>query len=97
MVDRPVFDRGRFYKLPEVAAILGVHITTVRRWVKGELLPAKRIGRQWFVFGGDLVPDSSAAQPNLEALKAVEQPSALGRPFGDIPDVFAAGDDTEVE
>ena len=26
-----------------------------------------------------------------------KEPSALGRPFGDIPDVFAAGDDTEVE
>ena len=97
MVDRPVFECGRFYKLPEVAAILGVNISTVRRWVRGGQLPAKRIGRQYFVYGGDLVPDSSTAQPNLEALKAVEQPSALGRPFADIPDVFAAGDDTEVE
>ena len=57
--DRPVLERGRMYKLDEVAAILGVGISTVRRWVRGGLLPAKRIGRLWFVYGGDLIPDKT--------------------------------------
>ena len=55
--DRPVLEPGRMYKLGEVAAILGVSISTVRRWVRGGLVPAKKIGRLWFVYGGDLVPD----------------------------------------
>jgi len=54
---RPVFERGRLYKLPEVARVLGVSISTVRRWVRGGLLPTKRIGRLYFVYGGDLAPE----------------------------------------
>ena len=56
---RPVFERGRLYKLPEVAAILGVSVGTVRRWVRAGLLPTKRIGRLYFVYGGDLAPERS--------------------------------------
>jgi len=55
--DRPVLEKGRLYKLPEVAAILGVEVGTVRRWVRARVLPAKRIGRLWFVYGGDLMPE----------------------------------------
>jgi len=47
------------YNLLEVAAILGVHVMTVRRWVTSGLLPAKRIGRLYFVYGGDLVPEQT--------------------------------------
>ena len=54
---RPVLERGRLYRLQEVAAILGVHVMTVRRWVTGGVLPAKKIGRLWFVYGGDLLPE----------------------------------------
>ena len=57
MSERPVLERGRLYKLAEVSAILGVDVSTVRRWVRSGLLPAKRIGRLWFVYGGDLVPE----------------------------------------
>ncbi len=65
MDDRPVLERGRMYKLEEVAAILGVHVMTVRRWVRDGTLPSKRIGRLYFVYGGDLVP-SRANGPNQE-------------------------------
>ena len=43
------------YRLEDVAAILDVHIVTVRRWVTSGLLPAKKIGRLWLVYGGDLL------------------------------------------
>jgi predicted site-specific integrase-resolvase len=45
---RPVLEKGRVYSLAEVSAILGVHTTSVRRWVRGGLLPAKGIGRLYF-------------------------------------------------
>jgi len=54
---RPVLERGRLYNLLDVAAILGMHVSSVRRWVREGVLPAKRIGRLYFVDGGDLVPD----------------------------------------
>ena len=54
---RPVLEKGRMYNLHEVAAILGVHIVTVRRWARSGLLPAKKIGRLYFVYGGDLAPE----------------------------------------
>jgi predicted site-specific integrase-resolvase len=52
-----VLEKGRLYKLTEVAAILGVEVGTVRRWVRAGLLPTKRIERLYFVYGGDLVPE----------------------------------------
>lgn len=55
--ERPVLERGRLYQLPQVAAILGVSVGTVRRWVRAGLLPAKRIGRKYFVIGGELLPE----------------------------------------
>jgi excisionase family DNA binding protein len=55
MTDRPTFERDKLYNLDEIAAICGVHVVTVRRWVKFGELPAKRFGRRWFVYGGDLV------------------------------------------
>jgi excisionase family DNA binding protein len=57
--DRSVLEKGRLYQLPEVAAILGVDVGTVRHWVRSGVLPAKRIGRLFFVYGGDLVPEQT--------------------------------------
>jgi excisionase family DNA binding protein len=58
MTNRPVLERGRMYRLDEVSAILGVDRTTVRRWIRQGLLPAKRIGQPYFVYGGDLAPET---------------------------------------
>jgi len=67
MSNRPVLERGRMYNLEEVSAILGVHVMTVRRWVRAGLLPAKKIGRLWFVYGGDLIPEHlTKRQDNVE-------------------------------
>jgi len=57
MTDRPILERGKLYKLTEVAALLGVDVSTVRRWVRCGEVPAKRIGRLYFIYGGDLVPE----------------------------------------
>jgi len=53
--DRRVLEKGRPYKLEEVAVILGVHIETVRRWVRFGDLPARKLGRRWYVMGDDLL------------------------------------------
>jgi excisionase family DNA binding protein len=55
MPDKPTLDRDKLYNLSEVAQLCGVHVVTVRHWVKFGELPAKRIGRRWFVYGRDLV------------------------------------------
>jgi excisionase family DNA binding protein len=55
MPEKPTLDRDKLYNLSEVADICGVHVVTARRWVKFGELPAKRIGRRWFVYGTDLV------------------------------------------
>ena len=52
------------YRMNEVAAILNVSLSTVRRWVRGGLLPAKKIGRLWFVYGGDLIPERPEVEPH---------------------------------
>lgn len=62
MTERPGLEKGKLYKLTEVAAILGVDVTTVRRWVRAGEVPAKRIGRLYFIYGGDLVPDRLTKQ-----------------------------------
>jgi len=53
MSERPKLAPGKLYGLSEVASICGVHVETVRRWVRFGELQARKIGRRWFVFGGD--------------------------------------------
>ena len=57
MTERLKLERERIYKLPEVASLLGVHATTVRRWVRARKLRAFRFNRQWFVRAEDLFAD----------------------------------------
>ena len=64
--------------LHEVADVLNVHYMTVYRYVRQGLLPARKVGRSWFVSGADLerfrsakcTPESAAAprpEPRNEA------------------------------
>jgi len=54
--NRPAVERGKLYKLSEVAAILGVHVKTCERWARFGELPARKIGRRrWYVLGDDLL------------------------------------------
>ena len=53
---RPRLERDRLYRPEEVAALLGVEVGTVRRWIRRGALPAKKIGHLWFVSGEDLAP-----------------------------------------
>jgi len=41
--------------LGRVAAMLDVHVATVRRWIREGRLPARRIGRRLFVARRDLI------------------------------------------
>lgn len=41
--------------LGRVAAMLDVHVATVRRWIREGQLPARRLGRRLFVARRDLV------------------------------------------
>jgi excisionase family DNA binding protein len=54
---RPRLDPGRLYKASEIAEIANVHVETVRRWLRFGQLPARKVGGQWFIYGGDLIPE----------------------------------------
>ena len=57
MSKRPTLNPGRLYKVSEIAEIADVHVETVRRWLRFGKLPARKVGEQWFVYGGDLIPE----------------------------------------
>lgn len=42
------------YSVPEAAKLIGVSRFTLWRWIRGNKLPAIRLGKLWFVYGGDL-------------------------------------------
>lgn len=62
MADRPLLERWRMYTPREVAAMLGVGVCTVYRWVRKGELPARKLGRLLFIYGRDLVPAGSKAE-----------------------------------
>lgn len=54
---------GELYTLQEACRVLRVSEPTVRRWIKGGRLRARKIGRDYRILGSDLL-DSLAAAPS---------------------------------
>ena len=52
-----MLDREKWYTTGEVAAAVGVHEETVRRWIRAGRLPAKRqfVGNVYRVKGADVL------------------------------------------
>ena len=76
------------YSAEEVAGVLGLHVRTVRGYVRDGRLPAVRIGKQYriaekdlreFTGGGEAIPTQLAvASPRVE-VSAIVQIDAVGR------------------
>lgn len=47
-------DRKEYYSAEEVAELLGLHVRTVRRFIREGKLRARRIGKQYRIAEGDL-------------------------------------------
>ncbi|MCK7626589.1 helix-turn-helix domain-containing protein [Streptomyces sp. RS10V-4] len=76
-------DRERFYSVEQVAERLGLHVRTVRNYVRDGRLPAVRIGKQYRIAREDLetftgrpmsAPEEGAERParHTEASSIVE-------------------------
>lgn len=64
----------RFYSVDEVAGLLGLHVRTVRNYVRDGRLPAVRIGKQYRIAADDLetftghpVSEEPGASPSRHA------------------------------
>jgi excisionase family DNA binding protein len=47
-------DRTTLMSVSETAAVIGVHVVTLRDWVREGRIPAIRVGNRWAVDPGDL-------------------------------------------
>lgn len=68
MQNDPEIRQNAVYTLKETCILLKIGDSTVRRWIKEGLLPARRIGRDYRFLGGDL-------------LAALRHPKAFGWSF----------------
>lgn len=74
---RPVLDLGGpHYRVSEIADAIGVHSTTVLRWIHRQQLDAKRQGEN----GMFLVPYSALAAANLLAAAETNDPEPTTTP-----------------
>ncbi len=60
---------AQFITTPEAAELIGVDISCIRKWIITRMLPAKKIGRDWWV--------SAAAVRRIG-----KKPASTGRPRG---------------
>lgn len=74
--------RGRLYSVDEVAELLGLHVKTVRGYVRDGKLRATRIGKQYRIAAGDLEeftghPVRPAARERAGRVRRVEVTSIV--------------------
>jgi excisionase family DNA binding protein len=61
--------RGRVYlRAAEIAALTGMSVRTIRRWIKDEVLSSRKIGGARLVAAADLNAALSEAHAGLEDL-----------------------------
>lgn len=70
-------DEGRFYTVDEVAELLGLHVKTVRGYVRSGKLPAIRIGKSYRITAADLAaftgqPPAPPARETVRRTRRVE-------------------------
>ena len=53
--DVPAINPNRVYRLSEVAVLVGVHESTLRRWIKEKHLKFSKLGREYRVLGSQII------------------------------------------
>ena len=48
-------DTLKIYEVPDLAAALGIHPVTVRRYLAEGRIPARKLGKAWLVTEGDFL------------------------------------------
>lgn len=54
VIELASLNQATYYTIYEVAALMKLHHTTIRRMIKSGELPAKKYGRQWRIKEDDL-------------------------------------------
>lgn len=68
-------DYGDVLTLADVAAIMKVHLETVRLWAREGKLPAKRAGRSYFILKAALVEWLTVVDEDASSAAATRLPS----------------------
>ena len=61
-----IIEGDKYYTIPEVAEIIGVHIQSVRRWIKQEKLKAVKVSRNFFINADDVKKMVSVGNPKYQ-------------------------------
>lgn len=61
-----IIEGDKYYTIPEVAEIIGVHIQSVRRWIKQEKLKAVKVSRNFFINADDVKKMVSVGKPKYQ-------------------------------
>ena len=61
-----IIEGDKYYTIPEVAEKIGVHIQSVRRWIKQEKLKAVKVSRNFFINADDVKKMVSVGKPKYQ-------------------------------
>ena len=61
-----IIEGDKYYTIPEVAEIIGVHSQSVRRWIKQEKLKAVKVSRNFFINADDVKKMVSVGKPKYQ-------------------------------